>query len=308
MFALATVVSVERPVSATPGDRAIVTSDGRVTGWVGGSCSEPIVVRESLAAIADGRPRLVRIRPPGAPAEPPRLGVVTEITTCASEGGVDVFVEPRRPRPLLVVAGTSPVARRLATLAPQVGYRALGVFDSVHERLPGVDNRATTGDLAEMRLGSDDAVVVATMNRYDEHALEAALATGAAYVGLVASRGRWEKMRPVLASMGVEEEALGRVHAPAGLDLGPSSQDEIALAILAEVVRAHHSAQHEVGGELCPPESATRIVPDPVCSMEVVATSDAPSLEVGGETFYFCSPGCRAAFESDPERYAGPRG
>ncbi|MGH2736802.1 MAG: XdhC family protein, partial [Actinomycetota bacterium] len=215
-FALATVVAVDRPVSATPGDRAIVSIDGRVAGWVGGSCSEPIVVRESLAAIADGQPRLVRIRPPGGTPESPRPGVVTEITTCASEGGVDVFVEPRRPRPRLLLAGSSPVARRLATLAPQVGYRPVGVFDAMHERLPGVDSRASIADLAEMQLGAGDAVVVATMNRYDEHALEAALATGAGYVGLVASRVRWDKARSVLASMGVAEEALARVRAPAG--------------------------------------------------------------------------------------------
>ncbi|MGH2736270.1 MAG: XdhC family protein, partial [Actinomycetota bacterium] len=122
------------------------------------------------------------------------------------------------------------------------------------------------------------------------------------YVGLVASRVRWDKARSVLASMGVAEEALARVRAPAGLDLGPSTQDEIALAILAEVIGVRHEAGRDVQGTLCPPE-ASKVALDPVCGMEVVATTDAPSVVHGDETYHFCSPGCRDAFRSNPESY-----
>lgn len=64
-FALATVVTVQRPASARRGDRGLVTGEGELFGWVGGACSEPIVVREALRALADGEARLVRIGPPG---------------------------------------------------------------------------------------------------------------------------------------------------------------------------------------------------------------------------------------------------
>jgi xanthine dehydrogenase accessory factor len=151
-FALATVVNVRRPASARRGDRAVVTVDGAVYGWVGGSCSEPTVVREALAALGDGESRLVS----------------TE-GSCASEGEVEILVEPQLPAPMLAIVGESPAADTLARLATAIDWRV-------------------SRDLDE----SADAVVVATMGRGDEQALERALAGPAGYVGLVASRRRAE--------------------------------------------------------------------------------------------------------------------
>src|SRR5690242_12889673 len=109
-FALATVVAVERPASARRGDRALVTADGRLDGWVGGACSEPIVVREALQALAEGEPRLVRIAPPGRGGGGASADVVLAESSCASEGVVEVLLEPQLPSPLLVVVGESPAA------------------------------------------------------------------------------------------------------------------------------------------------------------------------------------------------------
>jgi xanthine dehydrogenase accessory factor len=321
--ALATVVRVDRPVSARAGDRAVVHPDGRLDGWVGGSCSEPIVVREALDALADGAARLVRIRPPGAPPEPAQPGVVTELTACASEGGLDVFVEPRLPRPLLVVAGSSPVARTLARLARVLGHRVTAVLDGPGEQLPDADATLTLDELARARCRRQDAVVVATMNRYDEAALRAALATGAGYVGLVASRPRGRKVLEFLSGQGVAGEDLERVRTPAGLDLGPATQEEIALAVLAETVAERHRAGaaedgaedaaagpggHQdrqaagdgarAGGEAVPERAL-----DPVCGMTVAVTEAAVSATVRGRTRYFCGPGCRDAFVTEPDRY-----
>jgi xanthine dehydrogenase accessory factor len=302
-FALATVVRVDRPVSARAGDRAVVHPDGTLDGWVGGSCSEPIVVREALGAMADGAARLVRIRPPGSePAGPAQPGVVTEVTTCASEGGLDVFVEPHLPRPLLVVAGSSPVARTLARLAGVVGHRVTAVLDDPAEQVPGADAVLAVDELAGASLRAQDAVVVATMNRYDEPALEAALSTGAGYVGLVASRARGAKTMALLAGRGVTVADLARVHTPAGFDVGPATQEEIALAILAETVADRHRR-----GAVVPPEAASAEAPcdpepgvatDPVCGMRVAVTREAISATVEGVTAWFCGPGCRDAWVS----------
>jgi xanthine dehydrogenase accessory factor len=300
--ALATVVRVDPPVSAKAGDRAVVLPDGRLDGWVGGSCSEPIVVREALGALADGTARLVRIRPPGASTGPAQPGVVTEVTTCASEGGLDVFVEPRLPRPLLVVVGSSPVARTLAALAGVLGHRVTAVLDGPGELVPGADATLAVGELPGARLRAQDAVVVATMNRYDEPALEAALATGAGYVGLVASRARGAKALEWLSDRGVGAEALARVHTPAGLDLGPSTQDEIALAILAETVAERHRiAAPRANSE---PERPCDDEPggtaaDPVCGMTVATTADAITATAQGVTAWFCGRGCRDAWIAD---------
>lgn len=289
-YALATVVRVDRPVSARPGDRALVTWDGRLEGWVGGSCAEPVVVREALAGLADGAPRLLRIRPVGSSREPAQPGVVTEVTTCASEGGLDVFIEPRIPAPRLAVAGSSPTARSLVRLAKVLGYRIMAALDDPAERLPGADVRIGVEELGG--LGPGDAVVVATMSRYDEDALIAALGSGAGYVGLVASRSRGEHLLGLLRSQGVAGEQLERISTPAGLDLGPSSQDEIALSVLAELV-AHRNRGGALGREqLCGPGLGGTAV-DPVCGMEVAVTEATPSAIRGGVTAHFCSPHCR---------------
>jgi xanthine dehydrogenase accessory factor len=217
-YALATVVNVVRPASARRGDRALITPEGNLEGWVGGACSEPAVVEESLRALQDGKPRLVRICPPGD-AEDSTGDVVVVHSSCASEGQVEVLVEPCLPAPLIAVVGDSPAAATLRRLVPVIGWRV------------------------GSEVASDaDAVVVATMGRGDEGALAAAVATDARYVGLVASGRRAAKVIAALRERGLGEQALARVHSPAGLDLGSSNQEEIAVAILAQLIAWRHTS------------------------------------------------------------------
>jgi len=262
LYVLATVVTVVRPASARRGDRALVTPDGEVTGWVGGACSEPTVVREALRALADREPRLARME-----------------GGCASEGVVEVLIEPVVPAPLLAIVGESPAARTLGALARTVGWRV---------RDDGVDGA--------------DAVVVATMGHGDEELLTAALTAGAGYVGLVASARRATTVLAALRARGLAEEDVLKVRAPAGLDLGPSSQEEIAVAILAELVAWRHTR----GEATLLPEAPAEAV-DPVCGMTVAVGPDALQAHHEGETVYFCSAHCKARFEAEPDRYSGLR-
>lgn len=250
-FALATVVNVERPASARRGDHAVVTPDGALVGWVGGACTEPTVVREALAALAEGEARLVRVE-----------------GGCESEGTIEVLVEPQLPAPFLAVIGDSPAARTLAQLARTVGWR---VSTELEERA--------------------DGIVVASMGQGDEEALEAALAGDAGYVGLVASAKRGSAVLADLRARGLDEEALARVRCPAGLDLGPSSQEEIAVAILAELVAWRHAKPSN--GLLLAEEAV-----DPVCGMAVSVAGARETVVRDGRTYYFCGPGCRRRFEA----------
>jgi xanthine dehydrogenase accessory factor len=289
--ALATVVRVDPPVSAQVGDKAVVTPDGHLDGWVGGACSEPIVIREALAALAEGHPRLVRITPaemqaaladePAAAAPP---GVVAAVSTCPSGGGLEVFVEPVGVAPRLLVAGATPVARTLAGLAEVLGYEVRPVSDA--------DVEGVEPDLA----GPDDAVVVATMGHYDEEALEAALRTRAGYVGLVASRKRAATVFEALRERGVDDRDLDRVASPAGLDLGPSTQQEIAVAVLAEVIRDRHR-------RAAIPAAPLEQQIDPVCGMRVALAGARLFADHDGQRYWFCSEHCVHAFTRDPERY-----
>ena len=249
-FALATVVSVERPSSARRGDRALITADGTLHGWVGGACTEPSVVRESLEALAGGETRLVRIE-----------------SGCASEGAVEVLIEPQRPALLMAVVGDAPAARTLRELAGVIGWR--------------------TSDAVE----GADAVVVASMGRDDDGALEAALASGAGYVGLVASAKRASAVLAQLRERGVDEEALARVRSPAGLDLGPLSQEEIAVAILAELVAWRHTRGPS------PAELVEEAV-DPICGMTVAVAAAKEKVVLDGVTYSFCGAHCRRQFEA----------
>jgi xanthine dehydrogenase accessory factor len=315
-YALATVVRVDPPVSTRVGDKAVVTGDGRLEGWVGGACAEPIVVREALAALAEGRPRLVRITPAelasaappppegsgephgGAPVDregsgepqggPPvnraAAGVVDAVSTCPSGGGLEVFVEPVGVAPRLLVCGRTPVAATLAKLAELVGYEVRGLGDA--------DLDGVRADAA----GPGDAVVVASMGHYDEDALAAALRTRAGYVGLVGSRRRAATVFDALRRRGLGDADLARVASPAGVDLGPSTQDEIAVAILAELIRDRH---RRAGTPAPQPEQQT----DPVCGMAVAVVDGSLTAEHAGRTLWFCSEHCRAAFLRDPTGY-----
>jgi xanthine dehydrogenase accessory factor len=274
-FALATVVRVVRPASARMGDRALITPEGAVHGWVGGACSEPAVVREALRALADGEPRLLQVcRPGGAGAVPP--GVVVAESACASEGAVEVLIEPHLPDPLLVVLGDSPAAATLAELAPRVGWRVAS----------GLQPEAK-------------AIVIASMGRGDAETLQAALETKAGYVGLVASARRGAATIASLRELGVDEEKLARVRCPAGLDLGPCSQEEIAVAVLAELVAWRHARAGEPGEMIAAPVEAV----DPVCGMTVAVTGETETLVYADVRYYFCCSGCRRRFEQDPTRY-----
>ena len=269
-YALATVVGVRRPASARTGNQAIVTQDGAIDGWVGGACSEPVVIREALRSLADGEPRLVKICPDGSDAAD-GPDVVVAVSSCASEGTVEVFIQPHLPSPLLRVVGDSPAGRTLAELARAIGWRvASGAGDA-------------------------DAVVVATMGRGDEDALADAVASGAEYVGLVASTRRAGVVRAAMrARGGVPEDRLAAVRSPAGLDLGPCTQEEIAVAILAELVAWSHGRGGSPGQLL----EAT----DPVCGMTVSVDGNDVTYEYNGTTYYFCCPSCRVMFEADPEK------
>jgi xanthine dehydrogenase accessory factor len=269
-FVLATVVSVRRPASARRGDRAVVTPDAKLVGWVGGACSEPAVIRESLRALSEGTPRLLRICPPGSSEA--EEGVVVAESACASEGTVEVLVEPQLPRPLLAVVGDSPAAATLRGLADAIGWRI-------------------TGDVG----AGAEAVVVATMGRGDAEVLEAALATPAGYVGLVASAKRAGVELGRLRERGLDEATIARVRSPAGLDLGPLEQGEIAVAVLAELV----AWRHRRGGS----EAELLEAVDPVCGMTVAVTEATPSAEHAGVTYRFCCDGCRDRFVRDPKEF-----
>jgi xanthine dehydrogenase accessory factor len=301
-FVLATVVWRRAPSSGKEGSTALITADRRVRGWLGGACAEPTVIRESLKALEEGTPRLLFLGPPEELAARGRDGVVTVPIACQSEGALEVYVEPVLPQPHLVVIGRSPAVGTLASMAHALGWRTVVVDEGgTAEDYPAAGRVFTSLDLTEADVTERSVIVVATQGHYDEAALETALATPAAYVGLVASARRGEAVLGYLRDRGVSDEQLARVHAPAGLDLGRVAHEEIAVAILAELV------QQRAAGNLAaaePVELPTHEAIDPVCGMTVDVASAAYRSAFEDATYYFCSAGCLARFEEDPARFA----
>jgi xanthine dehydrogenase accessory factor len=286
-FALATVVWRQGPSSGHQGSRAIITSSGEVRGWIGGACAEPVVIREAQGAIRDREPRLLLLGMPGHFGSVPD-GMTFIPISCQSEGAMEVYIEPVLATPHLVVVGRSPMARTLCDLAIALGWRS--------DLIDGADFSADDVDASAV-------VVVATQGHGDEDAIGQAAVAAPAYLGLVASRKRGEAVLGYLEDRGVPRELLDRVHVPVGLDLGHTSHREIAVAVLAELV------QLRVAGALAPQRAAAPLpelpatVIDAVCGMTVNADPSSNPLERKGVTYYFCSVGCRSAFEKDPTAY-----
>ena len=320
-FALATVVAVRRPTSARPGAHGLIHPDGSIEGWVGGSCAQPVVVREALRSLADGQPRLLRLSRE-APADSRRGdGVIEYVMTCHSGGTLEIYVEPHLPASQLWVVGLTPIASALATLGAASGFRVT-VIDPLAraEHFPGADRVVASEDLGSLDPDSVPYVVVASQGQWDEEALAAVLQREARYVGLVASPVRAHAVRGWLREEGgVAQERLAALRAPAGLDLGAETPEEIAVSILAELVQVRRgrapfvaapgpaamvgSAHRESGGRDEEGESADLVLLDPVCGMTVERDRVRHIAEQAGIVYAFCSVGCRSRFMRDPAAY-----
>lgn len=315
-YALATVVAVRRPTSARPGARGLILPDGTIEGWVGGSCAQPIVVKEALRALADGEPRLLRLSRE-MPSDSRRGdGVVDYVMTCHSGGTLEIYVEPHLPAAQLWIAGTTPIAHALVELGAASGYR-VSVVDpvAVPEAFPAAERVVAETSFRSLDATAPPYVVVASQGSWDEEAVAAALALDVAYVGLVASPTRAAAIREYLAGEGVAAERIAALRAPAGLDLGAVTPAEVAVSIIAELVQVRRGRAAFVaapgpatlaGAAPARAEEAIGeiVLLDPVCGMTVEREHARHIAEHGGVVYAFCSVGCRARFVKDPAVYA----
>lgn len=245
-FAVATVVRTVAATAAKAGAKAVIGADGRISeGWIGGGCARVAVLKAALEALKDGRPRLVSIQPEdlldaqGLASGTEKDGVRFAVNMCPSKGTMDVFVEPVMPLPELVILGASPVAVALADLAARMGFRRTVAAPAADQTAFEAAERRIEGFALDASPEGRRYVVVSTQGRGDEAALRAALAAEADFVAFVGSRAKAQALREKLAEGGVAPDLLERVKAPAGLDIGAITPEEIALSILAEIVEVN---------------------------------------------------------------------
>ncbi len=312
-FAIATVVRCEKPTSAKPGAKAIITANGALRGWIGGACAEPIVRQEAMKALGDGKPRFLRIGPSVSDEIKSEAGVIEFLMTCHSGGTLEIYIEPVMPQPQLVLIGESPVVETLARLGRAANFSVAVIDpDATSERFSEADKILTELDPSQLKFTPQTYIVVATHGKYDERALEQILATEAPYIAFVTSKKRGQAAVDYLREIGVPAEKLARIKFPAGLDIGAQTPDEIAVSILAEIVQIRRrppSIKLPLLTVSAPPVAIVETkdqsgqAKDPICGMMVdIATARYTSL-YHDETYYFCCAGCKQKFDKEPARY-----
>ena len=252
-FALATVVRTVAATAAKAGAKAIILPDGTISeGWIGGGCARAAVLKAARESMSDGRSRLISVEPPdvlqarGISAGEERAGVRFAKNMCPSQGTMDIFVEPVLPRPEIVICGSSPVAVALADLGRRLGFQMTACAPAGEQAAFAEIDRRIEGYALPVEAEGARFIVVSTQGRGDEAALKAALTAKADYVAFVGSRSKAAALRARLAGEGVDPDRLANVKAPAGLDLGAITPEEIALSILAEIVERRRKDQKSI--------------------------------------------------------------
>ena len=303
-YAMVTVVRVAAPTSAYVGAQAIVQRDGTLTGWIGGGCAKDVVVAAAIESIASGEPKLVRIANDEEATGAPDAGIEQHPMACASNGTVELFIQPYSLRISLCVVGDTPAAVDARFFAERLGIRLVDSPDGAA------------------------VVLIATQGEADADALERALASDATHVLMIASRRKAERLREAMRLRGIDESRIARLQAPAGPDAGAKTPAEIALTAMTGVLaalrgKALHVAAAPSARPAAPIAGRTRIaqatVPvsalrtgaarprvfiNPVCGIAVSIDAPKHIESFEGEAYYFCCDGCRDTFRANPAKYA----
>jgi xanthine dehydrogenase accessory factor len=270
-FVHATVVRAQSPTSARAGDDAIILSDGTIEGFVGGHCAEESVRVAALDALGRGESLLLRVLPDGVEGFPELPGAKVVVNPCLSGGALEVFLEPMVPPPVLYIVGETPISDAVAAQAESLGFAFAAV-------------RSLEGKQPEGAV----AVIVASHGSEEPESIRAALDADVRFIGLVASGRRGEA---VLGGMDLTKEERDRVHTPVGLDIGARTAAEVALSIMASVVRAMRI--EGLTAPTAPATPAPRQMVDPVCGMAVAVGPDTPHRTIEGVEHWYCSAECR---------------
>ena len=306
-YAMAMVVRRVIPTSGKPGDKAIIRKDGSISGWIGGGCTKGIILKEALAAMKDGKPRLVSID--NDSGKQYKEGVVSYTMTCHSGGAVDVYIEPVLPKPHLMIFGKSHIAMAMAKLGKLMGYAISVVGENIEEgTFENVNEILNFKELGQYKIRKNTCIIVSTQGEGDELALESALKSDASYVAFVASLKKANAIFQEMRVRGITFDQLKKIKTPAGLNINAKLPEEVAISILAQIIEHVRSPkkQSETTEENAQPERSN--LPEdyyinPVCQVPVHKATAKHVLEYEEEKVYFCCDGCKVSFEKNPKKY-----
>ena len=238
--ALATIVSATGSTPREEGAKMLVRADGSISGTIGGGSLEAQVIKEVIKVIGQGKPKRLHISLTGKEVE-------AEGMLCGGE--IEVFIEPIVSSPTLYIFGGGHIALPLAKVGKLLGFR-IGVIDDRSEfanpnRFPEAEIILAddfTKSFPKLKIGKSSYIVIVTRNhQYDDIVLEWAVGTPAKYIGMIGSKDKTEAVFSHLLAKGIPKELLDKVHAPIGLEIHAQTPEEIAISILAEIVKVRRS-------------------------------------------------------------------
>ncbi len=303
-FATAMIVRRKTPSSGKPGDKAIITSKGEIHGWIGGGCTRGIILKEALLAIKERKPRFVTISPVKRESSFPNTKIYS--MSCQSGGEVEAYIEPVLPKPHIVIFGNSHIGMALAKLASAMDYRVEVVQSKVDKVVyPTADKLSAVADFEISDKHKNSYTIVCTQGEGDLESLHKAINMDCQYLAFVSSRKKAQAIFTDLRDRGVTFDQLQTIKTPAGLDLGAKLPEEVAVSILAEIIKQFRlESKTDSNGT-----AQTLEVPNdeyymnPVCNIPIQKSTAKYILEHAGQKVYFCCDGCKVSFEKEPSKY-----
>ncbi|MCA6074501.1 XdhC family protein [Fulvivirga sedimenti] len=301
--AIAQVVRREAPTSGKPGDKALITADGQVHGWIGGGCTKGIVIKEAVEAIREQTPRLVRIQ--NGMQTPEQSGVKNYGMTCMSGGAVEVYIEPIMTVTEIIIFGRSHIAKALSEIGSAAGFSVSVVSDVAEkEMFPMAQNIMSLEDFLSANMPAIQAyAVVCTQGEDDARHLETAIHANPKYLAFVSSRKKANSIFMGLKRSGISHDQLVKIQTPAGLDINAKTPEEVAISILAQIIQHKYAGAGESTSNLDEMELTEDLYINPVCKIPVQKSTAKYVLEYEGEKVYFCCDGCKESFEKNPAAY-----
>lgn len=301
-YATAIIVKRKIPSSGKPGDKAIITADGKIHGWIGGGCTRGIVLKEALLSMQEGKPRYIQISP-NSTADFTSYSKVYNMT-CQSGGEVDIYIEPVLPRPHLYIFGVSHIAMALSKLALAMNYTVSCVGDHSDKTIfEGVEHFINNTEYEKSNSENNSYAVVCTQGEGDAEALYSAIQSQPTYLSFVASRKKANAIFREVREKGITFDQIKEIKTPAGLDIQAKLPEEVAVSILAEIIK-HLRGERQLKD---PNEPLMMNNEDyylnPVCNIPIQKSTAKHVIQYKNEDVYFCCDGCKVSFEKDPSKY-----
>jgi len=304
IYATAIIVRRKQPSSGKPGDKAIITKDGEIHGWIGGGCTRGIVLKEALESMKDRKPRFVAISPESKTNAFSNTKIYN--MTCQSGGEVEVYIEPILPKPKLIIFGTSHISMALAKIANAIDFR-VEVYSTIVENnvFTDLENVNSISEFDASKVSSSAYLVVCTQGEGDAQALMKAIAVGSSYLSFVASMKKANAIFSDIRKEGIKFDQLKTIKTPAGLDINAKTPDEVAISILAEIIQHYRTkSEDNKSSEADKIEIQNDdLYINPVCNIPIRKSTAKYILEHQGEKVYFCCDGCKVSFEKEPSKY-----